>query len=121
SGEPTCADMRLRQTTSGTTTMAVTRYSATPGDGKRRSGPPSHRGGQGFKSPQLHKVFPGHRLGARARLSARESTGEPPYPMAWLIAPIIRLWAPLRLAVPWHSSGARWAGALRQDLRLGGA
>jgi hypothetical protein len=93
SGEPTCADMRLRPAASGTTLMAVTRQLAVPGDDWLRSGPPSHRGGQGsnpLSSTQFQQVtssqyelvaclgsLVGSRVAASQPVRSRPSHGQP--------------------------------------------
>ena len=93
-GRATCTGMWLRPAASGTTTMAVTRYLATLGDGQPRFGPLSHRGGQGFKSPQLHESFPGQSYlhspavdGPRGDVRLWEPNWEPIRSRSWSRAP----------------------------------
>src|ERR1700733_7267680 len=57
SGEPSSGDMGLHGTPLSVRELPSTWYFATPGHTERRYGAPWHGGGQGFESPQLHKVL----------------------------------------------------------------
>ena len=59
SGEPSSADMGPHQALNSFRFLSSSRYLAILSHIGRRQGSRSHRGGQGFKSPQLHPSFPG--------------------------------------------------------------
>jgi hypothetical protein len=53
-GEPSSADIGRLRAHRSVRYPALTRHPATAADATRQARPRSHRGGQGFKSPQLH-------------------------------------------------------------------